>query len=133
MINSEHVKVQLNNLNESLTLYIRVHDDVFQQKLGAKLDYESMLSKLNEAMGIAKNVSSKLIGDLDESHVAVLYTNRLLETQKQLHHIVDKLRKKAQGEKYGFFEYIKDLKEYKKLEASYYDLGNDLNRFFSKL
>lgn len=70
---------------------------------------------------------------LEIGNISILYCVKLLEAQNKLLLILRKLQDKSQGKKYGFFEYHRDTRAYKRLVSSYFDLGNGLNNFMSTL
>ena len=62
--------------------------------------------------------------------VASRFVDVFIESVNQLSHICERLNEKAQGLKYGWFEYRRDTKEYRRLEKTRSSMGNRLNSAF---
>ena len=116
-------------LNAALSRYIEVHDSVFTQKFGQKIDYDNLVEKLRTVSDTLNKLKLAEFENSNLNNAVDIYIDALLITINQLSIIITKLEEKANGGGYGFFAYRKDLKVYNNLEKQHASLGSSLNTF----
>lgn len=110
---------------------IEVHQIIFSQKLGQKIDYENLLAATTQAREvytaslelISEKNRFKAIEELDLNLVHV-YTNSLLIYAESLHKMLTCLREKSEGGKYGWLAYRRDLKKYNGSMSAYMSIAD---------
>lgn len=117
-------------LNDSLTDYIAIHDYIIKQRFLQEVDYYKAVKILNNTAKriiVTKNALCRILPK-DKSEVVTNYTNALLEAMKQLIKIIKLLEMKADRTgKYSYLKYRKDLKRYDELVNGYLQYGRAIN------
>lgn len=142
----------LNELNDLLSAYIAVHDDVFSRSfrriipipgIFQPIDWHGQEVLAAIADGIEANTAeiASLVAkesDVSPVHDAVTacacYSEALHDAVRRLHAICSRMEGKANGScAYSMPEYREDLAKYRAAEQQYYELGDVMNMAFSVL
>jgi hypothetical protein len=95
----------------------------------------SRLVEISTAVRAIRESLSKFANQRDGNYsinTAITYIDLLLASIGQLTAISQNLAKKANGMKYGFLAYRKELRDYRKKEDSRAAMGDELNSAFSR-
>ncbi len=140
----ELLKEQALEINELLSLYIKVHDSIFKKSatfrsLFKRVDFndiynqtENLLSHFNQKRQELVNIKSNFYETMSEEYrqyFQQLFTffERLYETVVLLKDRQYQLLLKSKGEKYSFKEYMEIEDKYKKSVEIYMAEGQKLN------
>lgn len=142
----------LNELNDLLTAYIAVHDDVFSRsfrriipipRIFQPIDWCGHRQALAEISdGIEKNAAKigALVADESASSIhdagtaCITYCEALNDAVTKLHAICSRMETKANGSSsYSAQQYRDDLADYRAAESLYCELGDVMNMAFSVL
>jgi len=132
MLSFENYTELLHELNSNLTVFLSIEKAMLNCGL-RPFDFKNSTKKIESIKNETLHIKEKLHhhkGQSKGNHsidTALTYTNYLLKSINQLCTISSKLAKKANGEKYGFFAYRKDLKIYKNYEKDRESYGTQLN------
>ncbi len=137
-VNMSSMKEELLQLNDHLNRYIAVEETVLGQKLGSQVAYKGLITELSQLLNEIEEQNTRFgrYEELskEEASDLQLYVSALMNTIAALLTITNGLRVKAdKSGKYGFIEYQKDLRRYKKLRRRYQSQGAVLNQVFEKL
>jgi hypothetical protein len=148
-MNSEQITRLSHDVNDLLTRYIAIHDDVFRASwrrivpvrgLFQKIDFHRHFINITEietsltAMKAeAEMLSEKTLG-ADKNYITTLhqYIAALLHAVALFTRIIGRLRAKRDNKEYRWNEYRRDLKTYNRSRRYYGTLGRELNRKWAR-
>ena len=131
-------------INDLLSIYVKVHDIIFKKSatflsLFKRVDFDDIYGQTVELLSIFNQKRDELINlkpNFDESaptgyrqyfHQLFTYFERLYETVVLLNDRQYQLLLKSKGEKYSFKEYMRIENEYNKSVEIYMEEGQKLN------
>lgn len=116
--------------------YIDIHNQIMNQKLGQVIDYNSALEDLDHIKEVLDD-TLKLLEKIDtkniEKHsldILETYINELQDAIEALIIIIHGLISRANNSRYTFFQYLKDRRNYKKLNNRFAITGIELNKIY---
>jgi hypothetical protein len=127
----EHTEL-LQLLNRYLSEFISIENAMMNCGLHA-FDFNESTNQIKTITGATIDLKEKLFEYKNQPdgnysiNTAITYVDHFLKSMNQLCNISTNLARKANGGKYGFFAYRKDLKEYKNNEKVREAFGNQLN------
>jgi hypothetical protein len=125
---------ELHNVLRSLVI---TEQELMRPQLGAVnfLSYRSHLSGLHDrCLGVRAEISlyvNQTAGNY-AINAALTFADSLLDCIIDLREICARLDEKARGGKYGFFQYRRDIKDYRRKEAAREVSGSQLNSAFQR-
>lgn len=132
-------------VNEVLTKYILIHDDIFKFSIRKlipipgifkKIDYKSHcmnLEILSEELNMIENEIKKIQSNNSDKTKDLListlckYAASLNQTMKKLYSISHSLYKKTEGETYSASDYQQEMAIYNQYVEKYRNIGLELN------
>jgi uncharacterized protein Yka (UPF0111/DUF47 family) len=136
MLSFENYSELLHQLNRTLSAFLSIEKAMLNCGLRS-FDFDESTEQIqlieNEILHIKGKLYHHIIQPEGSSSIntALIYIDNLLKSISQLCSISAELAKKANGGKYGFFAYRKDLKIYKNYEKTRESYGTQLNNTFS--
>ncbi|MCG2711555.1 MAG: hypothetical protein L6420_05635 [Elusimicrobia bacterium] len=140
------------DVNKLLSEYIVIHNDIFDAPkeyaipvLGVfkEMDMKSHFENSNEILRKLKACKSKIIEIIpnyngeDQAYLKLLstYVDKLIETNKKMNLMLEKLYKKSQGLKpeYTLNQYTSDLDSYKESTKEYLKIGEPLMELWNRI
>jgi hypothetical protein len=132
------------HINSLLGEHVAIHDDLFKVSLRRVLPIPGFFQAMNfhrfllditriegslEAARAQAFFLLNEISDMERDYVMslMLYIDALLKTVCLFVNIVERLKLKNEGRRYGWFTYRRDLKEYRRSTNRYTALGKELN------
>jgi hypothetical protein len=132
MLSFEEYTALMQLLNRYLSEFISIENAMMNCGLRA-FDFNQSTNQIKAITTSTIDLKEKLFHYKNQPegnysiNTAITYVDHLLKSMNQLCNISGNLARKANGEKYGFFAYRKDLKEYKNNENVRESFGNQLN------
>jgi hypothetical protein len=137
-------------VNSLLSSYVAIHDDVFKASLSRVLPMPGFFQAIDfrrhliEIRGIEVSLESarseasflldKLSGlEKEYALILMLYTDALLKTISLFAKIIEALKLKVDGKRYGWITYRRDVKEYQRSIDKYAESGKELNYTWQRL
>jgi len=153
MINKEQILKFSWDVNDLLSQYVVIHDDIFKTSIRhvipipgifKAIDFESRLTKVKNIISELKKCDSEigfLIENTNEQEreyfdLLSKYVSALIETVSYLKIVVGTLYAKSQkfaDSNYDWKNYKSDLARYKQSVRNYLVIGEQLNEFFEKI
>lgn len=153
MGNKEQIKEVSWQVNDLLSQYVAIHDEVFKTSIRhaipipgifKAIDFGAHLKKIENIIPELENCDSKVklltenVSDQERGYLDMLskYVNALIETVSYLRIVVGGLYAKSQSfvnSNYDWRNYKNDLAKYKQSVQNYMTLGGSLNEFFEKI
>jgi hypothetical protein len=127
--------------DDHLRNYVAIHNELFEMSIKRlvpipgffqSIDFNRLLNDISQVATSVEEMLTELrfllnrIGGAERDYVAALmvYIEALQETVKLLLNIIDRLKLKNDGERYGWSTYRRDLREYQRSVANYVTFGN---------
>lgn len=132
MLSFEEYTVLIQLLNRYLSEFISIEKAMVNCGLRA-FDFNKSTNQIETITAATIDLKEKLFQYKNQPegnysiNTAITYIDHLLKSMNQLFNISGNLARKANGKKYGFFAYRKDLQEYKNNEKDRESFGNQLN------
>jgi len=137
MLSLEKYSELLNELNRILSAFLAIEKAMLNCGM-RPFDFNESTEQIQSIEKAILHIKEKLYYNIKQSegnysiNTAITYIDNLLKSISQLGFISAKLARKANGEKYGFFAYRKDLKIYNNNEKARESLGSQLNNTLSQ-
>ena len=152
MTNKEEIIELSWNVNDLLSQYVAIHDEVFKTSIRhaipipgifKKIDFGVHLGKVENIIPELKNCDNKIKSlvknesDKEKEYLDILsqYTGALIETVSRLKVVVGALYAKSQSfanSNYDWKNYKNDLAKYEQSVKDYMTIGGNLNELFDK-
>lgn len=132
MLSFENYSELLHELNRTLSAFLSIEKAMLNCGL-RPFDFHESTKQIQSIENETLQIKEKLFPHISQSegnqsiNTAITYIDNLLKSISQLYAISAKLAKKANGEKYGYFAYRKDLKIYNNYEKTRESYGSQLN------
>lgn len=126
------------SLNSHLTEFVSVENTIMSCGIRKPFDFNASSSRLIEidaGVRALRESLSKFANQTDGNYsinTAITYIDLFLASIGQLTTISQNLAKKANGMKYGFLAYRKELKDYRRKEDTRAATGEELNSALSR-
>jgi hypothetical protein len=126
------------SLNGHLSEFVSVEDAIMSCGIRKPFDFNASSSRLIEidtGVRAIRESLSTFVNQPDGNYsinTAITYIDLLLASIEQLTAISQNLAKKANGMKYGFLAYRKELKDYRRKEDVRVAMGDELNSALSR-
>lgn len=153
MPNKEQIVELSWNVNDLLSQYVAIHDDIFKTSIRhaipipgifKAIDFGAHLKKIENIIPELENCDNKIksvaenVGGQEREYLDLLskYTNALIETASRLKIVVVALYAKSQSfvnSNYDWKNYKSDLAKYKQSVQDYMAIGGHLNELFNKI
>lgn len=151
MSNKEHIVELSWNVNDLLSQYVVIHDDIFKTSIRhaipipgifKAIDFGAHLNKIENIIPELENCANKIrsvknASGQEREYLDLLseYTNALIETASRLKVVVGALYDKSQSfvnSNYDWKNYKSDLAKYEQSVRDYMAIGRRLNELFEK-
>jgi len=153
MTNKERIIELSWNVNDLLSQYVAIHDDIFKTSIRhaipipgifKAIDFGAHLEKVENITPELKNCDSKIksiaenVSDQEKEYLDILsqYIGALIETVSRLKVVVGALYAKSQSfanSNYDWKNYKSDLAKYEQSVKDYMAIGGNLNELFDKI
>ena len=128
--NTDDLLTELNILN---SCYCDLSEQFFGQRIGANVDYDQYLSAITKLLRIASDCEITIREIKNNNTNLPDCVSHYLDSRKEsiflFQAIVEKLKRKVNGKRYGLFEYRKDMKLWSEAEEKSVCLGDPLQSF----
>jgi hypothetical protein len=121
----------LDRLSETFSAYLSIDRQIFKQHLGQTTDYQSIIDHLGRVLASFDAIVVELDDYTEDNDVVTTraYVSRLQTAATILDAIIAGLARQANAQgKYGFFQYRRDTKAYKRAMKGYMQLGGAMNQ-----
>ncbi len=153
MTNKEQITELSWNVNDLLSQYVAIHDDVFKTSIRhaipipgifKPIDFGAHLGKIENIIPQLVNCDNKIksfaenLNGQEREYIDLLskYSDALIETVNHLRIVVGALYDKSQGfvnSNYDWKNYKSDLAKYEQSVQDYMAIGGRLNELFEKV
>lgn len=152
MSNKEQIVELSWNVNDLLSQYVAIHDDIFKTSIRhaipipgifKAIDFGAHLKKIENITPELENCDNKIksvenVSEQEREYLDLLskYTNALIETASRLKVVVSALYDKSQSfvnSNYDWKNYKSDLAKYEQSVQDYMAIGGRLNELFKKV
>ena len=153
MANKEQIVELSWNVNDLLSQYVAIHDDIFKTSIRhaipipgifKAIDFGAHLGKIENIIPELENCDNKIksvvenVDGQEREYLDLLskYTNALIETASRLKIVVGALYAKSQSfvnSNYDWKNYKSDLAKYEQSVQDYMAIGGRLNELFEKV
>jgi hypothetical protein len=126
------------SLNSHVSEFVSVENAIMSCGIRRPFDFNASSSRLLEistAVSAMRESLSEFTNQRDGDYsidTAITYIDLLLASIGQLTAISQNLAKKANGMKYGFLAYRRELRDYRRKEEIRVAMGGELNSVFSR-